>query len=101
MKKHLRQTIFVFIFTLMIFSLIAGIGIVDNCNKLALGNPFLNTIYFDSDNYILCFRYFGLNFSFSFNFFNKINNVFNDAKPLIISILVIFEKLKSLILNLF
>lgn len=101
MKIYLRKFIFIFLSVIMILTLIIGIGIVDNSNKIALGEKFLNTIYIDLDNYILCFRYFGFSFSFSFNFIDILKNIFSAAKPLIISFLIVFFKLKSIILKLF
>ena len=100
MKIYLRNFIFIFLSILMVLSLIIGIGIVDNSNKIALGERFLNTIYIDLDNYILCFRYLGFSFSFSFNISDIINNVFSSAKPLIIIFLIVFAKIKNAISNL-
>lgn len=101
MKIYLRKFIFIFLSVFMVLALIIGIGIVDNSNKIALSEKFLNTIYIDLDNYILCFRYLGLSFSFSFNIIDIFNNIISSSKPLILGFLIVFAKLKSMLFKIF
>lgn len=66
--KTTKKILSAILFILITVILIIGIGIVDNADKTAQNNPFLNGIYIDTDNYILWFRYLGLKMNFSYDF---------------------------------
>lgn len=92
-----RKFITVIFCTLLLIILIYGIGIVDNCNKQAQNNPFLNTFFIDTDNYILCFRYLGVQGRFSFDINGLFSSALSTLKSLYISLIVLFTLIKDYI----
>lgn len=99
-NEFFRVFFAVFLSIFLCFSLVLGIGIVDNCNKLAQNNPFLNGIFYDSDNYILCMRYLNLKMKIPLSFKGVINDLISFLNPLFISISALFTKIKDIISNL-
>lgn len=87
----------VILFILLIMILLIGIGLVDNANKIALNNPFLNGFGIDIDNYILWFRYLGLNFKINCNPSEISTYIIPPFKMIYLSILVIFSKVRILL----
>lgn len=101
MQKILRRIFIVIMSIALITIFIIGIGIVDNCNKIAQNNPFLNEIFFDSDNYMLRLRYLGVNIRIPIGLTGVIKGTVGSLKPLFISGLIIFTKIKDFFLSLF
>ena len=94
--KSMRIGFIIIMSVLFLFLLLIGIGIVDNAVKLSQNNPFLNGIYIDTDNYILCFRYLNVSMKIPFGIKGLIKSIISYLKPLFISILMLFAKIKSL-----
>ena len=101
MQKILRRIFIVIMSIALITIFIIGIGVVDNAVKQAQNNPFLNGIFIDTDNYILCLRYLGLKLKIPFGINRVINGTVDFIKPLFISGLIIFTKIKDFFLSLF
>ena len=93
--KSMRFGFIIIMSVLFLFLLLIGIGIVDNAVKLSQNNPFLNGIYIDTDNYILCFRYLSISVKIPFGIKGAINSAIAFIKPLFISILTLFVKIKG------
>lgn len=101
MLKILRRSFVILMSTFFICIFIIGIGVVDNAVKQAQNNPFLNGIFIDTDNYILCLRYLGLKLKIPFGINRVINGTVDFIKPLVISIIILFTKLKNIISGIF
>ena len=95
-KNDIRNGIIIIMSVAFLFMLAVGIGNVDNAVKLSQNNPFLNGIYIDTDNYILCFRYLNVSMKIPFGIKGLIKSIIFYLKPLFISILMLFAKIKSL-----
>lgn len=99
--NFLRKSFAAFLFIFMILVLIVGFGAVDNAVKLADNNHFLNIFRFDSDNYILWFRYFGLNGKINLNFAPILYNIQKCAKIVFIAFCVLTNKVLNFVINMF
>ena len=94
--KFIRNGFAVIMSVLFLVILLIGIGIVDNAVKLSQNNPFLNGVFIDTDNYMLCFRYLNVSMKIPFGIKGLIKSIISYLKPLFISILMLFAKIKSL-----
>ena len=94
-KNNIRNSFIIIMSLMFLFMLLIGMGIVDNAVKLSQNNPFLNGIYIDTDNYILCFRYLSLSLKIPFGIKGAINSAITFLKPLFISILMLFVKIRD------
>lgn len=93
--KSIRNSFIIIMSLMFLFMLLIGIGIVDNAVKLSQNNPFLNGIYLDTDNYMLCFRYLSVSLKIPFGIKGLINSAIAFIKPLFISILMLFVKIRD------
>lgn len=93
--KFIRNGFAVIMSVLFLVILLIGIGIVDNAVKLSQNNPFLNGVFIDTDNYMLCFRYLSISVKIPFGIKGAINSAIAFIKPLFISILTLFVKIKG------
>ena len=85
----------------MIAVLIIGMGIVDNANKVAQNNPYLNTFYIDTDNYILWFRYFGLSAKINYNIMPAFYSIYKGIRIVFVTFLIVINKILNVISNVF
>lgn len=95
-KNDIRNGVIIIMSVAFLFMLAVGIGIVDNAVKLSQNNPFLNGIFIDTDNYMLCFRYLSVSLKIPFGIKGLINSAVSFLKPLFISFLILFVKIKAL-----
>ena len=93
--KSMRIGFIIIMSVLFLFLLLIGIGIVDNAVKLSQNNPFLNGVFIDTDNYMLCFRYLSISVKIPFGIKGVIKSIVSYLKPLFISILTLFVKIKG------
>lgn len=91
--KTAKKIFYIIVFILIIVVFIIGIGVVDNANKTAQSNPFLNGIFIDSDNYILWFRYLGLKLKISYDFNGLLLNLNRLFKLFYLTVLIIANKI--------
>lgn len=101
MLTVLRRIFVILMSAFLIIIFVVGIGIVDNAVRQAQNNPFLNGIYVDSDNYILCLRYLGAVVKIPYGIKGVLNSAISFLKPLVISVLMLFSKLKSIVFDIF
>ena len=93
--KFIRNGFAVIMSVLFLVILLIGIGIVDNAVKLSQNNPFLNGVFIDTDNYMLCFRYLSISVKIPFGIKGVIKSIVSYLKPLFIGILTLFVKIKG------
>lgn len=97
----LRKSVSILLFLFLIAILIIGMGLVYNAEKQANNNPFFNFLYFDSNNYILWFRYFGLSAKINLDFTVLLYNFQKFVKIMYTMFLILLNKLLILLSNVF